>query len=166
MGARGTRAIDAAARAGVSFSVHEYAHDLRATRHAGGEGYALEAVDALGLDPGRVFKTIVVEVDGRLALAVVPADALVDLRTVAEAIGGRRATLAPVARAEQATGYVAGGISPIATRRSLPTVLDASANDHATIHVSAGRRGLELELAPADLAALTGARVRRIVRRA
>lgn len=166
MGARGTRATDAATRAGLAFVVHEYAHDARSTRRAGGEGYALEAVEALGLDPGRVLKTIVVTVDGRLALAVVPADAEVDLKAMAGALDGRRAALAPVAQAEQATGYVAGGISPIAPRRPLPVVLDASAAGYATVHVSAGRRGLELELAPGDLATLTGARTRRIARRA
>lgn len=162
MGARGTRAIDAARRAGVAFIVHEYAHDPRSTRRSGGGGYALEAVEALALDPARVFKTIVVAVDGRLALAVVPADTEVDLKATAEALGGRRATVATTAQAERATGYVAGGISPIGTRRPLPVVLDASAAGHPTLHVSAGRRGLELELAPTDLVALTGARTRRI----
>ena len=89
MGAQGTRAIDAAKRAGVPHTVHEYAHDQRASLHAGGRGYALEAVDALGIDAARVFKTIVVTCDGRLGLAVVPADAEVDLKAVADALGGR-----------------------------------------------------------------------------
>lgn len=155
MGAQGTRAIEAAKRAGVPHTVHEYAHDDRASLRAGGRGYALEAVEALGIDAGRVFKTIVVSVDGRLGLAIVPADAEVDLKAVADALGGRKAAIAPPAEAEKATGYVLGGISPLGTRRPLPTVLDASAADHTTIHVSAGRRGLELELAAADLLALT-----------
>ena len=116
-----------------------------------GAGYALEAVEALGIDAGRVFKTIVVAVDGRLGVAVVPADAEVDLKAVADALGGRRAAIAPPAEAEKATGYVLGGISPLGTRRPLPTVVDASAAEWPTIHVSAGRRGLEIELAPADL---------------
>ncbi len=155
MGAQGTRATDAAKRAGIAHTVHEYAHDDRASLRAGGRGYALEAVEALGIDPGRVFKTIVVAVDGRLGVAIVPADAEVDLKAVADALGGRKASIAPPADAERATGYVLGGISPLGTRRSLPTALDQSASDHATIHVSAGRRGLEIELSAADLLSLT-----------
>jgi Cys-tRNA(Pro)/Cys-tRNA(Cys) deacylase len=155
MGAQVTRAIDVARRAGIPCAVHEYAHDARSTLREGGRGYALEAVEALGIDASRVFKTIVVAVDGRLALAIVPADAEVDLKSVADAMGGRRASIAPPVDAEKATGYVLGGISPLGTRRSLPAVLDVSAADHATIHVSAGRRGLEIELGPADLLALT-----------
>jgi Cys-tRNA(Pro)/Cys-tRNA(Cys) deacylase len=155
MGAQGTRAVEAARRAGVPHTVHEYAHDARATLRSGGAGYALEAVAALGIAPARVFKTIVVSVDGRLALAIVPADAEVDLKAVADALGGRRAAIAPAAEAERATGYVLGGISPLGTRRALPTVLDASAVSWPTIHVSAGRRGLEIELAAPDLLALT-----------
>ena len=132
---------------------------------AGGAGYALEAVDALGIDPARVFKTIVVDVDGRLGLAVVPADAEVDLKAVAVALGGRRAAIARPADAEKATGYVLGGISPVGTRRPLPTVVDASADALPAIHVSAGRRGLELELAPADLVRLVGGRLAPVARR-
>ena len=155
MGAQGTRAIDAAKRAGIPHEVHEYPHDERASLRAGGRGYALEAVVALGIDAARVFKTIVVAVDGRLSLAVVPADAEVDLKAVAAALGGRKAAIALPAEAERATGYVLGGISPLGTRRPLALALDASASNHATIHVSAGRRGLEIELAAADLLALT-----------
>ncbi|MHB8892863.1 MAG: aminoacyl-tRNA deacylase [Candidatus Limnocylindrales bacterium] len=165
MGAHGTRAVDAARRAGVVHTVHEYAHDARASLREGGRGYALEAVEALGIDAGRVFKTIVVSVDGRLGLAIVPADAEVDLKAVAVALGGRRAVIAPPAEAEKATGYVLGGISPLGTRRPLPTVLDASAAGFPTIHVSAGRRGLEIELAGADLAALTRGSMAPVARR-
>jgi Cys-tRNA(Pro)/Cys-tRNA(Cys) deacylase len=165
MGASGTRAIEAARRAGVPYSVHEYAHDERAALREGGRGYALEAVVALGLEPARVFKTLVVSVDGRLGIAVVPADAEVDLKAVADALGGRKATMAAPADAERATGYVLGGISPLGTRRPLPTVLDASATDWPTIHVSAGRRGLEIELAAADLVALTRGQAAPIARR-
>jgi Cys-tRNA(Pro)/Cys-tRNA(Cys) deacylase len=166
MSAQGTRAIDAARRAGVAHEVHEYEHDARASLREGGRGYALEAVEALGIDPGRVFKTIVVSVDGRLAIAIVPADAEVDLKATADALHGRRAAIAPAADAEKATGYVLGGISPLGTRRSLPTVLDASAAAWPTIHVSAGRRGLEIELAPADLLALVGGSMAPVARRA
>jgi Cys-tRNA(Pro)/Cys-tRNA(Cys) deacylase len=112
-----------------------------------------------------VFKTIVVAVDGRLGLAVVPADAEVDLKAVADALGGRKATIAPPADAERATGYVLGGISPLGTKRPLPVVVDASAGDWATIHVSAGKRGLEIELAASDLVALTRGSLRPIARR-
>ncbi|MDQ1323183.1 MAG: Cys-tRNA(Pro)/Cys-tRNA(Cys) deacylase [Chloroflexota bacterium] len=165
MGSQGTRAIDAARRAGIRYQVHEYAHDARAPQKDGGRGYALEAVEALGIDAARVFKTIVVAVDGRLGLAVVPADTEVDLKAVADALGGRKAVVAPPAEAEKATGYVLGGISPLGTRRPLPTVVDASAESWPTIHVSAGRRGLEIELAVADLVALVGASVAPVARR-
>jgi Cys-tRNA(Pro)/Cys-tRNA(Cys) deacylase len=151
---KGTPAIAAAARAGVAFTVHEYRHDPRA------ESYGLEAVEKLGLDAARVFKTLVADVDGALIVAVVPVEAQLDLRAL-----GKRARMADASAAERATGYVAGGISPLGQRRPLPTVVDASALDHDTIHVSAGRRGLELELAPADLVELTGARVAPIARR-
>jgi Cys-tRNA(Pro)/Cys-tRNA(Cys) deacylase len=165
MGAQRTRAIDAARQAGVAFTLHEYAHDARATRREGGRGYALEAVDALGLAPGSVFKTIVVDVEGRLGLAIVPADAEVDLKAVADALGGRRAVIAAAPDAERVTGYVLGGISPLGTRRPLPTALDKSAATRPTIHVSAGRRGLEIELSAADLLALTGGVLAAVARR-
>jgi Cys-tRNA(Pro)/Cys-tRNA(Cys) deacylase len=165
MGAQVTRAIVAARQARVAHTVHEYAHEPRAALREGGRGYALEAVEALGIEAARVFKTIVVAVDGRLGLAIVPADAEVDLKAVADALGGRRASIAGPAEAEKATGYVLGGISPLGTRRPLPTALDASAADHATIHVSAGRRGLEIELAAADLLALTRGVLAPIARR-
>ena len=165
MSAHGTRAIEVARRAGIVHTVHEYAHDPRVSLREGGRGYALEAVGALGVDAGRVFKTIVVSVDGRLGIAIVPADAEVDLKAVADAMGGRRAAIASPAEAEKATGYVLGGISPLGTRRALPTVLDASAAGFPTIHVSAGRRGLELELAAADLVALVKGSMAPVARR-
>ena len=154
MAGKGTPAIAAATRAGVAFTVHEYRHDPRA------ESYGLEAVEKLGLDAARVFKTLVADVDGALTVAVIPVDAQLDLRAL-----GKRARMAEAGAAERATGYVAGGISPLGQRRALPTVVDASALDHETIHVSAGRRGLELEIAPTDLVELTGARVAPIARR-
>jgi len=149
-----TPAIAAAERAGVAFTVHEYAHDPRA------ESYGLEAAEKLGVDPARVFKTLVVEVDGRLGVAVVPVAAQLDLK----ALGGKRAGLADRVAAERATGYVLGGISPLGQRKRLPTTLDSSALEHDTIYVSAGRRGLEIELPPEDLVRLTGADVRPIAR--
>ncbi len=165
MSAQGTRAIEAARRAGVSHAVHEYAHDARAPLRQGGRGYALEAVGALGIDAARVFKTIVVRVDDRLAIAIVPADSEVELKAVADALDGRRASIADPAEAEKATGYVLGGISPLGTRRPLPTVLDVSAARFPTIHVSAGRRGLEIELAAADLLVLTKGSMAPVARR-
>jgi len=165
MSSQGTRAIDAARRAGITYTVHEYAHDARSSLREGGRGYALEAVEALGIDAGRVFKTIVVSVDGRLGVAVVPADSEVDLKAVADALGGRKAAIAPPGEAEKATGYVLGGISPLGTRRPIPTVVDASAGEWPTIHVSAGRRGLEIELAAADLVALVKGSLAPVARR-
>jgi Cys-tRNA(Pro)/Cys-tRNA(Cys) deacylase len=165
MGAQGTRAIDAARRAGIGFTVHEYAHDARASLAAGGRGYALEAVSALGIEAARVFKTIVVSTDGRLGLCVVPADAEVDLKAAADALGGRKAVVATAAEAEKATGYVLGGISPLGTRRPLPVAVDTSALEVPTIHVSAGRRGLEIELAAADLVAVAKGRFAAVARR-
>ena len=153
MASRATPATRAAAAAGIAFTVHEYRHDPRAA------SYALEAVEALGLDAARVFKTLVVERDGELAVCVVPAAAQLDLRSL-----GKRAALAPTQRAERVTGYVAGGISPLGQRKVLPTLVDATAVDHDTVYVSAGRRGLEIELAPADLVALTRAEVRPLQR--
>ena len=147
MAGKATPAIAAATRGGIAFTVHEYGHDPRAP------SYGLEAVKKLGLDASRVFKTLVADVDETLTVAVVPVEAQLDLRAL-----GKRARVADAKDAERATGYVAGGISPLGQRRRLPTVVDESALAFKTIHVSAGRRGLELELAPADLIALTDAR--------
>ena len=141
----------------VAHTVHAYEADDRA-RGGGGAGYGLEAVEALGVAPERVFKTLLAEVDGRLWVAVVPVTGQLDLKALAAAAGGKRAAMADAADAERATGYVVGGISPLGQRRRLPTVIDASALDHPTVHVSGGRRGLEVELAGADLVRLTAAR--------
>ncbi|MDN5750088.1 MAG: Cys-tRNA(Pro) deacylase [Pseudonocardia sp.] len=137
---------------GVPYVLHSYEHDA-------GQAYGPEAVQRLRLDPARVFKTLVAEVDGVLTVGVVPVTATLDLKALAAAVGGKRARMAEVVAAERATGYVAGGISPLGQRKRLPTVLDASAEAHPTIFCSAGRRGLEMELAPADLARLIAARV-------
>ena len=147
----GTPATVALARAGIEFRLHEYAHDPRA------ESYGLEAAEALGLDPARVFKTLMATVDGRLATAVVPVSGQLDLKALARALGASRAAMADVVAAERATGYVAGGISPVGQRRPHPTVLDSTALDHPSVFVSAGRRGLDLEIAPADLVRITEA---------
>lgn len=154
-----TRAVEAARAAGVEFELVEYDHD---PRH---ESYGEEAVEALGLDPSEVFKTLVAQIDNRdLVVAIVPVNARLDFKALASALGGRRAAMVEAAHAERATGYVLGGISPLGQRRRLATVLDASAETHARIHVSAGRRGMEIALAPADLVLLTDATVAPIAR--
>ena len=143
-----TPAVVAAERAGISFTLHEYEHDPKAA------SYGLEAAEKTGVDAARVFKTLVVTQDGALSVAIVPVAAQLDLRAL-----GKRAALADRAAAERATGYVLGGISPLGQRKRLPTLLDESALAFGTIFVSGGRRGLEIELAPDDLVALTGAKV-------
>jgi Cys-tRNA(Pro)/Cys-tRNA(Cys) deacylase len=154
----GTPATVALARAGVAFTVHAYEHDPRAA------AYGLEAAEKLGLDPERVFKTLLAAVDGSLAVAIVPVTMLLDLKALAQALGGKRAEMADPAVAERRTGYVVGGISPIGQKTALPTVLDESAILCETILVSGGRRGLDLELAPDDLLAVTGGRYAPIAR--
>ncbi|MFI0899797.1 Cys-tRNA(Pro) deacylase [Streptomyces sp. NPDC020983] len=146
----GTPATVALEKAGADFTLHAYEHDP-----ASGLSYGEEAAQALGTGPERVFKTLVAEVDGALTVAVVPVAGALDLKALASAAGGKRAAMADPAAAERTTGYVRGGISPLGQRRPLPTVLDASALGFPTIFVSAGKRGLEVELAPAVLLALT-----------
>jgi Cys-tRNA(Pro)/Cys-tRNA(Cys) deacylase len=147
----GTPATVALARAGVEFTLHEYHHDPRA------ESYGLEAAEALGVELGRVFKTLMSSVDGVLTVGIVPVSGQLNLKSLARAVGGSKAAMADVGAAERATGYVAGGISPIGQKRPHPTVLDRSAAEHATIFVSAGRRGLDLEISPDDLVRITRA---------
>ena len=143
----------ALARAGIPFTVHEYDHD---PRH---ESYGREASEALGVSPDRVFKTLIAEVDGALVTGVVPVEGELDLKALAAASGGKKAVMAQVAAAERATGYVAGGISPLGQRKRLPVVVDSSAMRFGTVFCSGGRRGLEIELAPADLVRAAGAKV-------
>ena len=150
-GAPGTPATVALTRAGVPFTAHTYDHDPAAT------SYGLEAAEALGLEPATVFKTLHADVDGDLVVGIVPVTGQLDLKALAAAVGGKKAQMADPAVAERVTGYVVGGISPIGQKRRLRTVLDASADAHATVFVSGGRRGLDLGLAPDDLARLTGA---------
>lgn len=142
--------------------MHAYEHDPAAV--AAGLAYGVEAARALGVDPGSVFKTLLAEVDGAPTVAVVPVEARLDLKALAAAVGGKRAEMADPAVAERVTGYVVGGISPLGQRRSLPTVVDSSAVARPTVLVSAGRRGLDVELAPADLVRLTGAVVAPVAR--
>ncbi len=154
-----TPAINALKQAGIRHVVHEYEHD------PGSTAFGDEVVEKLGQDPARVFKTLVASVEGKgLAVGIVPVAASLDLKALAAAVGGKHASMADVKAAERATGYVAGGISPLGQRKRLPTVLDQSAERWDTIFVSAGRRGLQLELAPGDLARLAGARIAPIAR--
>lgn len=147
----GTPATVALTAAGIAYEVRVYHHDPRAT------SYGLEAAESLGVEPERVFKTLLATLDGHLVVGIVPVSGQLDLKGLARALGGSRAAMAEVAAAERATGYVAGGISPVGQRSSHPTVLDGSALDFATILVSGGRRGLDIELAPTDLVTITGA---------
>ncbi len=161
-----TRATLALRRAGVPFTLHDVEAPIApgdaSSRAAGSYGEAI--AQALGVDPARMFKTLVVAVDGRLVCALVPVAANLDLRALAAVCGARRASLADPAAAERATGYVVGGISPLGQRRHLPVVADRSLLDGPTVFVNGGRRGLEIALAPGDLVALTGATLAAIAR--
>jgi Cys-tRNA(Pro)/Cys-tRNA(Cys) deacylase len=166
MAGTSTRALEALVRRGVAHIVHEYdPHQPASRAREQVTGWGQAAASALGVDPRRIHKTLVASVDERLVVAVVPVAAELDLKRLAAAVGGRRAVMADPSEAERATGYVRGGISPLGQRRSLPTVIDADSLLHETILVSAGRRGLQVELAPGDLARLLGATVAGISRR-
>jgi Cys-tRNA(Pro)/Cys-tRNA(Cys) deacylase len=149
-----TPAIQAAESAGVSYALHEYVHD----EHA--RSFGDEAVEKLGWDAERVFKTLVVSVDGALHVACVPVSAQLDLKAL-----GKRVKLADAADAHRVTGYVTGGTSPLGQRKALPTHVDSSALDHETILVNGGRRGLQIELDPNDLVRLTNASVQPLASR-
>ena len=135
----------------VPHSLHAYEHDARAG------AYGEEAASLLGIEPGRLFKTLIASVDGKLACAVVPVSGRLDLKAFAAALGGKRAELADPGAAQRATGYVVGGISPLGQKTKLPVVVDESALGYPTIYASAGRRGLQMELPPADLIRLAAA---------
>ena len=152
-GATMTPAIDTARAAGVEHHIHQYQHDPASA------GYGTEAAEKLGLNPACVFKTLVVSIDGRdLAVAIVPVNAMLSMKLIAKAAGGKKAVMADKQQVQRSTGYVLGGVSPLGQKRPLATFIDESAQSFKTIHVSAGRRGLEIELAPADLAMLTKGR--------
>lgn len=148
-----TPAIAALIRAKISHTVRTYDHDPRV------KAFGDEVVAALGQDPARVFKTLVASVDGALVVAVVPVASHLDLKALAAAVGGKKATMAAIAEAERSSGYVAGGISPVGQRNVLRTIVDAGAQNFLTIFVSAGRRGLQVELTPADLVTVCKATV-------
>ncbi|MCW2769103.1 MAG: ybaK [Aeromicrobium sp.] len=153
-----TPAFIALHRANVPFKPHSYVHDPRA------ESFGMEAAQALGVDPGRVFKTLMAVVDGELCVGVVPVMGSLDLKALADALGGKRAQMADTAHAQRATGYVIGGISPVGQKKAHRTAIDKSSAQWPTIFVSGGRRGLEAELQPDDLAQITRAVVARIAR--
>lgn len=157
-GGQGTPATVALTKAGAEFTLHPYDHDANA------QAYGEEAADALGLPYGQIFKTLVAEVDGGLAVAVVPVSGKLDLKAFAAALNSKRATMAEAAKVERVTGYVVGGISPVGQRKQLPTVVDESALDFETIYFSAGRRGLQIETAPKTLIKATQATTARIAK--
>ena len=145
-----TPAVNAAKKAKVKYSIHQYEHDPASI------SYGSEAAEKLGLPETRVFKTLVVALDGReLAVAVVPVASQLGLKQFARAVGAKKAAMADPADVERSTGYLLGGVSPLGQKKRLKTVLDASAWEFETIFVSAGRRGLEIELSPDDLRRLT-----------
>ncbi|MDR1790550.1 MAG: Cys-tRNA(Pro) deacylase [Propionibacteriaceae bacterium] len=158
-GGGGTPALQTLDAAGVPYQIHEYAHDPRST-----VGFGLESANVLGIEPERNFKTLMVDVDGELAVGCVPASGRLDLKAFAKSLGGKKAELADPALAERATGYIVGGISPLGQKRPAPTVIDETVELYDTVFVSGGRRGLTIELAPADLLRLTGAQVADIAR--
>jgi Cys-tRNA(Pro)/Cys-tRNA(Cys) deacylase len=156
--AKGTPAVAVLQRERVAHTLHPYEVSVDTP------DYGRSVADALGVPPERMFKTLVTEVDGALTVAVVPVTGELDLKALAAAVGGKRAAVADRAAAERATGYVRGGISPLGQRKRLPTIVDSSAAGFDRIYVSAGRRGLQVELAPADLLRLTGATTAAIAR--
>ena len=151
--ATGTPATALLGRAGVAFTLHPYEHDPRA------EGFGDEAAAALGVPADQIFKTLIASVDRRLICAVVPVAGKLDLKALATSVGGKRAEMADPAAAARATGYVVGGISPLGHRTTLPVVVDASAVSFETVYVSAGKRGLQVQLSPVELVRLTAASV-------
>lgn len=149
--ASGTPATAVLTKAGVDFTVHTYEHDPSAA------SYGQEAADAMGVEPDRVFKTLVADVDGTLTVAVVPVAGSLDLKALAGAVGGKKAAMADPSDVTRTTGYVLGGVSPLGQRKQLPTVVDETALLFDTMFCSAGKRGMEIELAPDDLVRLTEA---------
>ena len=149
--ATGTPATNLLTSKGVDFKAHEYSHDPNST------SFGLEAAEKLGVDPNRVFKTLIANVDESFAVAIAPVNQQVSLKSLARTLGAKRAVMADPAQAARLTGYVVGGISPLGQKRLLSTVIDQSAKEFETILVSGGRRGFDIELSPQDLAELLSA---------
>ncbi len=144
-----TPAIDLAKKHKIAFNIHEYVHD------PANESYGLEAAEKLGVSDAQVFKTLVVSLDNTaLAVAVVPVSFMLNLKSMAKACGAKKAAMADKNEVMRATGYVLGGVSPLGQKKRLKTVIDSAAQQYRTIYVSAGRRGLEIELSPNDLCRL------------
>jgi Cys-tRNA(Pro)/Cys-tRNA(Cys) deacylase len=154
----GTPATVALKGAGIPFIEHEYDHD------PANRNFGEEAATVLGLDPEQVFKTLLVDVDGQLTVAIVPVTGKLDLGALAAAVHGKRAVMADPSVAERKTGYLVGGISPVGQKTALPTVLDETAELFDTVFVSGGRRGFDIELAPSDLIGITSATLAAIAR--
>ncbi len=145
-----TPAIETATKAKIDFRIREYEHDPKS------ESYGEEAAAKMGVDSNRVFKTLVVSAGGKgLIVALLPVSRQLDLKRIAKALGVKKAAMADKAEVERVTGYVLGGVSPLGQKKSLPTLIDASAQTSDTLFVSAGRRGLQIELSPTDLQSLT-----------
>lgn len=147
-----TPAINEAKKQKIPFKIHQYSHN---PRHS---CYGEEAAESLNIDAARVFKTLVLQLDnGTLTVGIVPVSGHLNLKQLAKAAGGKKAAMADATLVERSTGYVLGGVSPLGQKKRLATIIDSSANSHDTIFVSAGRRGLEIELSPEDLCRLTSA---------
>lgn len=141
-----TPAINLAKKLKIAHTVHDYAHDPAS------DSYGLEAAEKMQASPERVFKTLVVSMDtGDLAVAVIPVSSMLNMKLIAKAVGTKKAVMASQPDAERSTGYVLGGISPMGQRKKLKTIIHTSAQAYPTVYVSAGRRGLEIELSPEDL---------------
>ncbi|MDI9371165.1 MAG: Cys-tRNA(Pro) deacylase [Synergistota bacterium] len=148
-----TPGIVAAKRAKIDYTLHEYEHDPAS------ESFGMEAAEKLGVPSARVFKTLVVALDGgELAVGIIPVDSTLGMKQMAKAAGAKKAAMAPKADVERATGYVVGGVSPLGQKKRLRTFIDSTAESLETIFVSAGRRGLDIELSPGDLQKLTSAK--------
>ena len=147
-----TPAINLLKQTKTPHKIHEYLHDQNA------ESYGLEAANKLGVPEARVFKTLVVNLDNKeLVVGIIPVSAMLSMKSIAKAAGGKKAEMAAPKDVERTTGYVLGGVSPLGQKKRLKTVIDVSAQQFPTIYISAGRRGLEIELSPVDLAQLVNA---------
>ena len=155
----GTPALVLLEKTNTAHTVHPYEHDPNSDL-----SYGLEAAQAIGVDPTQVFKTLMAQVDGDLVVAIVPVNRKLDLKALAAAVGGKKAAMADQEVAQRATGYVVGGISPLAQKTAHPTVVDSSALEYETLYVSGGRRGMDVGLAPGALISLTRAKAAVIAR--
>ncbi len=145
-----TPGINVVKKAKITYTVHEYIHDPSS------QSYGLEAAKKMGVSDARIYKTLVVSLENKeLAVGVVPVSSMLSMKLIAKAAGAKKAKMAAQSDVEPSTGYVLGGVSPLGQKKQLKTIIDASAKNYSTIYVSAGRRGLEIELSPDDLASLT-----------